>query len=52
MIAGFLPASRAASRLRDASMRAMTSRPLRGLTKRLFFSRADGLHLPEYSVTG
>lgn len=50
-ISGFLPASRAAIRLRDASMRAMTSRPLRGLATRLFFSKADGLTLPEYAVT-
>ncbi|GAA4570781.1 FAD-dependent monooxygenase [Micromonospora coerulea] len=50
-LSGFLPASRAAIRLRDASMRAMTSRPLRRLTTRLFFSQADGLALPEYAAT-
>ncbi|WP_406043652.1 FAD-dependent monooxygenase [Micromonospora sp. NBC_00898] len=50
-ISGFLPASQAAIRLRDASMRAMTSRPLRRLTTRLFFSQADGLALPEYAAT-
>ncbi|MFC4147139.1 FAD-dependent monooxygenase [Micromonospora mangrovi] len=49
-ISGFLPASRTAIRLRDASMRAMTSRPLRRLTTRLFFSQADGLDLPEYAA--
>jgi 2-polyprenyl-6-methoxyphenol hydroxylase-like FAD-dependent oxidoreductase len=49
-IGGFLPAGRAAIRLRDASMRAMVSRPLRGLATRLFFSHADGLTLPEYAV--
>ncbi|MDZ5444478.1 FAD-dependent monooxygenase [Micromonospora sp. 4G57] len=51
-ISGFLPASRAAIRLRDASMRAMTSRPLRRLATRLFFSQAEGLALPEYAATG
>ncbi|MCI4065401.1 FAD-dependent monooxygenase [Micromonospora sp. R77] len=50
-ISGFLPASRTAIRLRDASMRAMTCRPLRRLTTRLFFSQADGLALPEYAAT-
>ncbi|MFF0369368.1 FAD-dependent monooxygenase [Micromonospora sp. NPDC005087] len=49
-VSGFLPATRTAIRLRDASMRAMTSRPLRALTTRLVFSRADGLTLPEYAV--
>lgn len=49
-ISGFLPASRTAIRMRDASMRAMTSRPLRGLATRLFFSKADGFDLPEYAA--
>ncbi|SCL54236.1 FAD-dependent monooxygenase [Micromonospora chersina] len=49
-IGGFLPESRAAIRMRDASMRAMTSRPLRGLATRLFFSKADGFDLPEYAT--
>ncbi|MFR9775225.1 FAD-dependent monooxygenase [Micromonospora sp. MS34] len=49
-IGGFLPGSRAAIRMRDASMRAMTSRPLRGLATRLFFRHADGLTLPEYTA--
>ena len=49
-ISGFLPQSRAAIRMRDASMRAMTSRPLRGLATRLFFSKADGIDLPEYAA--
>ena len=48
-ISGFLPASRTAIWLRDRSMRAMTSRPLRRLTARAFFSKADGLVLPEYA---
>ncbi|MGW5667733.1 FAD-dependent monooxygenase [Micromonospora sp. NPDC003776] len=50
-ISGFLPGSRTAIRMRDASMRAMTSRPLRGLATRLFFSHAEGLTLPEYAAT-
>ncbi|SBT38179.1 FAD-dependent monooxygenase [Micromonospora auratinigra] len=49
-VGGFLPAGRTAIRLRDASMRALTSRPLRGLATRLFFSHADGLTLPEYAA--
>ncbi|SCG70355.1 FAD-dependent monooxygenase [Micromonospora humi] len=49
-ISGFLPAGRAAIRLRDASMRAIASRPMRGLATRLFFSHADGLDLPEYAA--
>ena len=48
-MSGFLPASRAAIWLRDRSMRAMISRPLRRLTARAFFSKADGLVLPEYA---
>ncbi|SCF31541.1 2-polyprenyl-6-methoxyphenol hydroxylase [Micromonospora purpureochromogenes] len=47
-LSGFLPASRAAIWMRDRSMRAMTSRPLRRLATRAFFDKADGLTLPEY----
>ncbi|MFG1675836.1 FAD-dependent monooxygenase [Micromonospora sp. NPDC049282] len=49
-ISGFLPAGRVAIRLRDASMRAIASRPVRGLATRLFFSHADGIDLPEYAA--
>jgi hypothetical protein len=31
------------------STRLMASRPLRGLTRRLFFSKADAIDLPEYA---
>ncbi|SCL24825.1 2-polyprenyl-6-methoxyphenol hydroxylase [Micromonospora rhizosphaerae] len=50
-VSGFLPASRAAIWLRGQSMRAMTSRPLRRLAARAFFSKADGLSLPEYAAS-
>ena len=49
-LAGFLPAGRTAIRMRDASMRVLASRPMRGLATRLFFSHADGLDLPEYAA--
>ncbi|MFF5172986.1 FAD-dependent monooxygenase [Micromonospora sp. NPDC000089] len=51
-ISGFLPARAAAIRMRDFSIRAITSRPLRPLARRAFFAKADGLTLPEYAPAG
>ena len=48
-ISGFLPAGRTAIWLRDRSVRAITSRPLRRLAAKAFFATADGLTLPEYA---
>lgn len=49
-IRGFAPASRLAIRLRIASTRLMVSRPFRGLARRLFFSKADSVTLPDYET--
>lgn len=46
-VAGFLPRTRLAIGLRNASMRAMTSRPLSRLMSRAF-AQSDGFDLPEY----
>lgn len=45
---GYAPGSAAAIRARILSTRLMVSRPLRGLTKRLMFERADAIGLPAY----
>jgi hypothetical protein len=50
-IEGYLPRTRLAIRLRVLSMRLMVSRPLKGLAKKLFFSKADAIELPDYAVT-
>jgi hypothetical protein len=51
-IRSYAPQSRAAIRARWMSTRMMVSRPLRGLARRLLFSKADAIDLPEYaSVT-
>jgi 2-polyprenyl-6-methoxyphenol hydroxylase-like FAD-dependent oxidoreductase len=49
-IRGYAPASRFAIRSRTFSTRLMVSRPLRGLVKKLFFSRAEAIDLPDYSA--
>jgi 2-polyprenyl-6-methoxyphenol hydroxylase-like FAD-dependent oxidoreductase len=50
-IEGYLPRTRLAIRLRVLSMRLMVSRPLKRLAKKLFFSKADAIELPDYAVT-
>jgi 2-polyprenyl-6-methoxyphenol hydroxylase-like FAD-dependent oxidoreductase len=50
-IEGYMPRTRRAIRLRVLSLRLMISRPLRGLAKKLFFSKADAIDLPDYVVT-
>lgn len=45
---GYAPGSAAAIWARMLSTRLMVSRPLRGLTKRLMFERADAIELPDY----
>ncbi|SDF87556.1 FAD-dependent monooxygenase [Pseudonocardia oroxyli] len=47
-ITGYLPRTDAAIRNRMWTMRLMVSRPLRGLSRRLFFSRAETIDLPAY----
>jgi 2-polyprenyl-6-methoxyphenol hydroxylase-like FAD-dependent oxidoreductase len=49
-IEGYAPRTRLAIRLRVLSMRLMISRPLRGLAKKMFFSKADAIDLPDYAV--
>jgi hypothetical protein len=39
-----------AIRCRTFSTRLMVSRPLRGLAKKLFFSHAEAIRLPDYPV--
>lgn len=48
-IRGYAPHTRAAIRNRIWSMKLMVSRPLRGLARRLFFSRAEAIDLPVYA---
>jgi hypothetical protein len=45
---GYAPMSTFAIRSRILSTRLMVTRPLRGLTKKLFFSHADAIDLPSY----
>lgn len=47
-IRAYAPLSQRAIWARWMSTRLMTSRPLRGLTRRLFFSKAGAIDLPEY----
>jgi 2-polyprenyl-6-methoxyphenol hydroxylase-like FAD-dependent oxidoreductase len=47
-IRSYAPQSRAAIRARWTMTRMMTSRPLRGVGRRLFFAKADAIDLPEY----
>jgi 2-polyprenyl-6-methoxyphenol hydroxylase-like FAD-dependent oxidoreductase len=49
-IRAYAPQSRAAIWARWTSTRLMASRPLRGLTRRLFFSKAGAIDLPEYAA--
>jgi 2-polyprenyl-6-methoxyphenol hydroxylase-like FAD-dependent oxidoreductase len=49
-IEGYAPRTRLAIRLRVLSMRLMISRPLKGLAKKMFFSKADAIDLPDYAV--
>lgn len=51
-IRSYAPSSRAAIRLRNVSTRLMLARPLRGLAKRLFFSKATAITLPRYEHRG
>jgi 2-polyprenyl-6-methoxyphenol hydroxylase-like FAD-dependent oxidoreductase len=48
-IRSYAPQSQRAIWARWMSTRLMTSRPLRGLTRRLFFSKAGAIDLPEYA---
>jgi 2-polyprenyl-6-methoxyphenol hydroxylase-like FAD-dependent oxidoreductase len=48
-IRSYAPQSRAAIWARWMSTRMMVSRPLRGLSRRLLFSKADAIDLPEYA---
>ncbi|GAA4539111.1 FAD-dependent monooxygenase [Pseudonocardia xishanensis] len=50
-IRGYAPPTHRAIRRGIVMMRLMVSRPLRGLTKRLFFSKAEAIDLPDYSCT-
>ena len=50
-IEGYAPRTRFAIRLRVLSMRLMISRPLKGLAKKVFFSKADAIDLPDYEVS-
>ena len=47
-IEGYAPRTRFAIRMRVLSMRLMISRPLKGLAKKVFFSKADAIDLPDY----
>jgi 2-polyprenyl-6-methoxyphenol hydroxylase-like FAD-dependent oxidoreductase len=47
-IKGYAPTSNLTIRSRTFSTKLMVSRPLRGLVKRLFFSRAEAIDLPDY----
>ncbi|MFI6074578.1 hypothetical protein ACIA5C_23765 [Actinoplanes sp. NPDC051343] len=47
-IRSYAPQSKAAIRARWISTRMMVSRPLRGLSRRLLFSRAEAIDLPQY----
>jgi 2-polyprenyl-6-methoxyphenol hydroxylase-like FAD-dependent oxidoreductase len=47
-IRGYAPQTRAAIRNRIWSMKLMVSRPLRGLTRKLFFAKAEAIDLPDY----
>jgi 2-polyprenyl-6-methoxyphenol hydroxylase-like FAD-dependent oxidoreductase len=46
----YAPSSRLGIRLRVLSLRLMVSRPFRGLARRMFFSKADAIDLPDYAV--
>lgn len=46
----YAPSSRLGIRLRVLTLKLMVSRPLRGLARRMFFSKADAIDLPEYAV--
>jgi hypothetical protein len=48
-IRAYAPQSQRAIWARWMSTRLMASRPLRGLTRRLFFSKAGAIDLPEYA---
>jgi 2-polyprenyl-6-methoxyphenol hydroxylase-like FAD-dependent oxidoreductase len=48
---GYVPRSRTAVRMRVLATRLMVSRPLKGLAKRMFFSKADAIDLPDYAIT-
>ena len=48
-IRAYAPQSQAAIRARWMSTRLMAGRPLRGLTRRLFFGKAGAIDLPEYA---
>ena len=49
-IDGYAPPSAFRIRSRILSTRLMVSRPLRGLVRRLFFSHADAIDLPDYPM--
>jgi hypothetical protein len=49
-IKGYAPPTRRAIRNGILATRLMVSRPLRGLTRRLFFSKADAIELPDYAT--
>jgi len=46
----YAPSSRLGIRLRVLTLKLMVSRPLQGLARRMFFSKADAIDLPEYAV--
>jgi 2-polyprenyl-6-methoxyphenol hydroxylase-like FAD-dependent oxidoreductase len=48
----YAPRSQRAIWARWTSTRLMASRPLRGLTRRLFFSKAGAIDLPDYACSG
>jgi 2-polyprenyl-6-methoxyphenol hydroxylase-like FAD-dependent oxidoreductase len=47
---GYVPPSRLGIRLRVLTLKLMISRPFRGLAKKMFFSKADAIDLPDYAV--
>ena len=49
-IEGYAPRTRLAIRLRVLSMKVMISRPFKGLAKKMFFSKADAIDLPDYAA--
>jgi len=49
-IKGYAPPTARAIRRGILTMKLMVSRPLRGLTRRLFFSKAEAIDLPDYPV--
>ncbi len=49
-IEGYAPRTRLAIRLRVLTMKMMVSRPFKGLAKKMFFSKADAIDLPDYTA--